>query len=111
MNKEYIIDEVERILLRGIDSCSNKKESIEEYRVLYENEILRKFSRSEFYNEIQRLIVKYDNNDDMLNELYEIELTIIGHCSELGIQSFIGDPDPNDREILIPYVRSLTWKR
>lgn len=71
--------------------------------------MIKKFSRSKFYNEIQKLIIKYNNNEDMLNELYEIQLSIIGHCSEFGIQSFISEP--TDREVLVPYVRSLIWKK
>lgn len=108
MDKKNIIVEIERNILKGLSNNSNRNNILQEYKILYENKILKKFSRSEFYNEIQNLIIKYDNNDEILNELYEIELSIIGHCSEFGIKSFIDEP--NDREVLVPYVRSLIWK-
>lgn len=84
-----------------------KKNSVREYKSLYENEVLKNFSRYEFYCKVQKLINKYEDNDAMLTELYEIELSLIGHCSELGIQSFIDEP--TDQEQLVSYVRSLSW--
>lgn len=108
MYRKHIIKKLECILLNDVNNYPQKN-SIKEYQALYENEILKNFSRLEFYNEILLLIDKHENNNDMLNELYEIELTILGHCSEFGIKSFIDEPD--DRETLVAYVRSLTWQK
>ncbi|CAI3946841.1 hypothetical protein [Commensalibacter communis] len=42
------------------------------------------------------------------NELLDIELSLIGHCSEGCIKRF--HDEPANHEALVSYVRGLMWK-
>lgn len=71
-----------------------------------------RYTRREHCDAIYELVKEYEGNgkQDLIDQLYEIETGIIGHCSEHCILSYKGE-EGMEHNVLVEFVRSNRWKQ
>ena len=83
------------------------RQSLEVYGTFFETVVLPNLTRNDYYRIIHKLMSTYEHDEGMLQELYEIELFLIGHCADTLICRFPNEPDTQSE--LTAYVRSMVW--